>query len=133
MTDSDEGKSGYAAMNLARKVFVWGFAALTAGMCLRVALGDLYYVSDHRSFICSDFPCFQKGYGVPYTTRQGKEVVRYYCAFHRPPETAYVSNRALILETPNLVGTVLFVGFPGLLIYLVLKSRLGKSPVREGG
>jgi hypothetical protein len=130
---STERRSGYAAMGPWRKSFVWVFAVLMGGMCLRVAIGDLYYMSDHRTFICTDFPCFQKGYAVPYTTRDGKERTRYYCASHTPPATAYVSGRDLIFETPNLAGTVLFIGFPGLLIYLGLKGRLGRPPGCEGG
>src|SRR5439155_26117694 len=118
-----ERKSGYAAMGPWRKVFLWVFAGLICGVCLRVAVGDLYYVSDHRSFVCSEFPCFQKGDGVPYTTRGGKERMRFYCASHTPPQTAYVSGRDLIFERPNLVCTVLCVGFPGFLIYAVLTRR----------
>ena len=118
-----ERKSAYAAMGPWRKGFLWLFAALMAGMCLRVLVGDLYYISDHRTFICSEFPCFQKGYAVPYTTQDGKERSRYYCASHAPPETAYVSRRDLMFETPNLAATLLFVGFPGLLIYVVVKKR----------
>ena len=127
-----ERKSGYAAMSPGRKAFVWVFAVLMGSMCLRVAIGDLYYMSDHRTFICNDIPCFQKGYAVPYATRDGKERTRYYCPSHTPPATAYVSGRDLIFESPNLMGTVLFVGLPGGLMYFGLKRRFGRPAGREG-
>ena len=115
-------------MSRVRKVFVWVFSACMVGMCLRVAIGDLYYMSDHRTFVCNEFPCFQKGYGVPYTTKDGREVMRYYCADHPAPESKYVSSRDVFFERPNLAGTILFVGFPCFLVYLWVKKGKPKPP-----
>ena len=125
---STEPRSGSAAVSPGRKVFLWVFAILMGGMCLRIMIGDLYYMSDHRTFVCCDFPCFQKGYAVPYTTRDGKERMRYYCPSHTPPATAYFSGRDLIFETPNLMGTLLFAVLPVVLIGFGLKKRFGRPP-----
>jgi hypothetical protein len=113
-------------MSPGRKVFLWVFLALIGILPLRVVVGDLYYMSDHRTFICNEFPCFQKGYAVPYTSKDGKEVLRYYCAEHRPPETEYLSSRDMAFERPNLGVTVLYVGLPCCFIYFLRKK--GRKP-----
>ena len=123
-------KATFSKMSPGRKIFTWVFMVCMGAMCLRVAVGDLYYISDHRTFVCNAFPCFQRGYVVPYTGKDGREVTRYYCPEHRPPETAYVSSRDLIFEKPNIVATVLFVGFPCYLIYLLRKKSV-RAPAQQ--
>lgn len=131
--DSIERKSGYAAMSPLQKVFVWVRAGMVGFVFLRVTVGDLYYVSDNRTFICNEVLCFQKGYAVPYANSEGKEFTRYYCPSHAPPETEYVHSRDWFFESPSLVGTMLCIGFPGWLICVWLKRHLGRRPLRHGG
>lgn len=87
-------------------------------LCVRVAIGDLYFLTADKSFICRDFLCLHRGFEQNYVFTK-----RYACPSHPLPEKLYTSVRASFVETPSIIGSLLFVMCPGYLLVYLIKQR----------
>jgi TPR repeat protein len=83
--------------------------------CFRVALGDFYYLSDSKTFVCSD--CLRRGHAQLYTKNSGGGVIRvYFCEIH-PKEKGkkvYRPKYFDVFDEPSIIGSLMFVVFPAL-------------------
>jgi hypothetical protein len=96
---------------LYRKVGGSLFSLLVTGLFVwlgsRVLIGDFYYLTDNTTFVCNDEFCWQRGQGIVFKGN-GQALTRYHCPKHQPNERAVAKRSRALLDTPNLLGTVLF-------------------------
>jgi hypothetical protein len=72
----------------------------------RVLIGDFYFLNDHTTFICNDAFCWRRGQSIAFKN-QGHVLTRYHCPNHPLGERPAAKRSWALLDTPNLLGTVL--------------------------
>jgi hypothetical protein len=106
---------------------------LSAGSygCFRVALGDFYYLSDSKTFVCSD--CLRRGYAQRYTKNSGGVFRVYFCEIHpeKKDKKVYRPKYFDVFDEPSIIGSLLFVVFPALFSGYLLISFIKPKRLPE--
>jgi len=72
----------------------------------RVLVGDFYFLTDNTTFVCNDAFCWRRGQSIAFKNK-GHVLTRYHCPNHPPGERPVSKRSWVLLDTPNLLGTVL--------------------------
>ena len=100
-------------------------------LCFRVALGDFYYLSDSKTFVCSD--CFRRGHAQLYTKNSGGVIRVYFCEIHpkEKDKKVYRPKYFDVFDEPSIIGSLMFVVFPALFSGYLLISFIKPKRLPE--